>query len=155
MSTIRKATVADIPRIIELLHQVNMVHHRLRPDLFKPHTTKYSENELQLLIDDDSKPIFVYDENGVCGYAFCQISESKNDRLLVDNKTLYIDDLCVDENVRGKQIGRKLFSHVREYARYSGCQSVRLNVWEGNDAALRFYQNMDMHVLKTCMELKL
>jgi len=123
MSTIRKATVADIPRIIELLHQVNMVHHRLRPDLFKPHTTKYSE--------------------------------SKNDRLLVDHKTLYIDDLCVDENVRGKQIGRKLFSHVREYARYSGCQSVRLNVWEGNDAALRFYQNMDMHVLKTCMELKL
>ena len=45
---IRQAKTADIPRIIDLLHQVDMVHHRLRPDLFKPHTTKYSEQELQM-----------------------------------------------------------------------------------------------------------
>ena len=37
---IRKAKKRDIPTIIELLHQVNMVHHVLRPDLFKPNTTK-------------------------------------------------------------------------------------------------------------------
>ena len=44
---IRKANKKDIQRIIELLHQVNMVHHVIRPDLFKPNTTKYDEHELE------------------------------------------------------------------------------------------------------------
>ncbi len=75
---IRKASVADIPRLMDLLHQVNMVHHHLRPELFKPNTTKYSEQELETLLGDESKPIFVYDEGEVLGYAFCQITQVKN-----------------------------------------------------------------------------
>jgi ribosomal protein S18 acetylase RimI-like enzyme len=153
MSHIRKAVIADIPRIIVLLHQVNMVHHRLRPDLFKPHTTKYSEQELAAMMDDETQPIFVYDEGCVSGYAFCQIHEVRDDRLLQDRKTLYIDDLCVDETARGQHIGRQLFDHVCEYARSSGCQSITLNVWEGNDGAMIFYQKAGMRVQKTTMEL--
>ena len=135
---IRKANKEDILRIIALLHQVNMVHHVLRPDLFKPHTTKYNEQELESMLDDSSKPIFVYDEGGVWGYAFCQVSEVKDHLLLEDIKTLYIDDICVDEKARG-----------------IGCNNITLNVWEGNDPALQFYRNMGMKVQKTTMEIKL
>ncbi|MBO4361286.1 MAG: GNAT family N-acetyltransferase [Paludibacteraceae bacterium] len=152
---IRQATIVDIPRIIDLLHQVDMVHHRLRPDLFKPHTTKYSEQELAAMLGDSSKPIFVYDDGHIQGYAFCQISEIRGDRLLCDRNTLYIDDLCVDESARGRHIGKALFGYVREYAQSTGCQAVTLNVWTGNDAALRFYQNMGMQPQKTGMEIKL
>ena len=35
-TNIRQATAADVPQLMRLLHQVDMVHHRLRPDLFKP-----------------------------------------------------------------------------------------------------------------------
>ena len=88
---VRVANAHDIPRILSLLHQVNMVHHRLRPDLFKPHTTKYNEAELLALINNEQTPIFVYDDNNeVLGYAFCQLTEVTGDLLLVDNKTLYI-----------------------------------------------------------------
>ena len=149
---IRKANKRDINRIIELLHQVNMVHHVIRPDLFKPHTTKYNEQELEGMLNDESKPVFVYDDAGVRGYAFCQISEVKDDQLLQDVKTLYIDDICVDENARGKHIGKALYEHVREYARSIGCHHITLNVWEGNTAALSFYRNMGMQVQKTTME---
>jgi ribosomal protein S18 acetylase RimI-like enzyme len=152
---IRQATIADIPRIIDLLHQVDMVHHRLRPDLFKPCTTKYDEQELETLLYDESKPIFVYDDGDVLGYAFCQITEVKDDRLLQDRKTLYIDDLCVDEAARGKHIGKALFNFVHEYAKSIGCHAITLNVWEGNDSAIRFYQNMGMHPQKIGMEIKL
>ena len=69
---IRKASKKDIKRILELLHQVNMVHHVLRPDLFKPYTTKYNEQELDAMLSDNNKPIFVYDDEEVLGYAFCQ-----------------------------------------------------------------------------------
>ena len=150
---IRKATRADIPRIMELLHQVNMVHHRLRPELFKPHTTKYSDAELAEMMGNEAQPIFVADDGKVCGYAFCQITDVRNDLLLQDRKTLYIDDLCVDEIARGQQIGRQLFEHVRAYAQEVGCDAITLNVWEGNAAAMRFYRNNGMQVQKTCMEL--
>lgn len=150
---IRKASKEDIKRIIDLLHQVNMVHHVIRPDLFKPHTTKYNEQELEALLHDDSKPIFVFDEEDVLGYAFCQVSEVRNNQLLEDHKTLYIDDICVDEAARGKHVGTLLYKYVREYAKSIGCNNITLNVWEGNDAALSFYRNMGMGVQKTTMEV--
>ena len=149
---IRKANRADIQRILELLHQVNMVHYEKRPDLFKPHTTKYNEQELGALLTDDTKPVFVYDDGTVLGYAFCQINQIKDNILLQDIKTLYIDDICVDESARGRHIGKALFEFVRDYAQSIGCRNITLNVWEGNDAALCFYRNMGMHVQKTTME---
>ena len=152
---IRKARKEDIQRIIELLHQVNMVHHVLRPDLFKPYTTKYNEQELEAMFQDDSKPIFVFDDNGVSGYAFCQVTEVKNNQLLEDIKTLYIDDICVDEKARGRHVGKALYEYVRDYARSIGCNNITLNVWEGNNAALSFYRNMGMKVQKTTMEKRI
>lgn len=150
---IRKATKEDIQRIIELLHQVNMVHHVIRPDLFKPHTTKYDEQELETMLGDDSKPIFVFDDEMVLGYAFCQVFEVTNNQLLEDIKTLYIDDICVDENARGKHVGKTLYEYVLEYAKSIGCYNITLNVWEGNEPAQRFYRDMGMQVQKTTMEI--
>ena len=133
-----------------------MVHHVIRPDLFKPYTTKYSEQELEAMLNDDNNPIFVFDEDGeVQGYAFCQITEVSNHQLLEDVKSLYIDDICVDEKARGKHVGKSLYEYVHDYARSIGCNNITLNVWEGNEPALRFYQNMGMKVRKTTMEVVL
>ena len=150
---LRRACPKDIKRIIELLHQVNMVHHVIRPDLFKPYTTKYNEQELLAILDDDNKPIFVYDDGEVRGYAFCQLSEVKDNLLLQDNKTLYIDDICVDEQARGQHVGKALYEYVRNYAQSIGCHNITLNVWEGNGPALSFDKNMGMKVQKTTMEI--
>lgn len=150
---VRKANRSDIKRIINLLHQVNMVHHVIRPDLFKPNTSKYNEQQLEALLDDDNSPIFVYDDDGqVLGHAFCQISEVRGHHLLQDAKTLYIDDICVDEKARGKHVGKALYEFVLDYARSIGCYNITLNVWEGNDPALSFYRSMGMQVQKTGME---
>ena len=150
---VRRAIKKDINGIIELLHQVNMVHHVIRPDLFKPNTTKYSEQELEALLNDDSKPVFVYADGGkVSGHAFCQITEVKDHQLLQDIKTLYIDDICVDESARGQHIGKALYEFVRGYAQSIGCYNITLNVWAGNDGAQKFYEAMGMKPRKTMME---
>ena len=149
---IRKAEKRDVKRIIELLHQVNMVHHVIRPDLFKPYTTKYNEQALEELLSDSNKPIFVFDDGVVQGYAFCQVTEVKNDQLLQDIKKLYIDDICVDEAARGKHVGKALYDYVHDYAQSIGCYNITLNVWEGNEPAICFYRNMGMQVQKTTME---
>ena len=149
---IRRAEEKDIEGLIELLYQVDAVHHGIRPDLFKGNTPKYSEQDLKAILTDEDKPIFVYDEGKVLGHAFCQVSEVRDHRLLQNVKTLYIDDICVDETARGKHIGQALYEFVRDYARSIGCYNITLNVWEGNDAAFSFYKSMGMQVQKTGME---
>lgn len=152
---VRKARESDIGAIIQLLHQVNMVHHVLRPDLFKAHTTKYDEQQLVELLHDHSSPVFVYDDGTVRGHAFCVVTEVRDDRLLQDIKTLYIDDICVDEGSRGQHVGTALYLFVRDYARRIGCRTITLNVWEGNEAAASFYASMGMKPQKTTMEVVL
>ena len=150
---IRRAQNGDINGILKLLVQVNMVHHVGRPDLFKGPTTKYSEEELKELILQDDKPIFVCVQDGeVYGHAFCVFQEHKGERLLEDCKTLYIDDICVDENRRGENVGKKLYQYVEEFAKKEGCHNITLNVWECNPDARAFYEKMGMGVQKTGME---
>ena len=108
-----------------------------------------------MLFEDDSKPVFVFDDGNVLGHAFCVITEVKGDKLLQDIKTLYIDDICVDEKARGKHVATALYEHVRDYAKAIGCTNITLNVWEGNTPALSFYRKMGMKVQKTTMETKL
>ena len=150
---IRKADKSDIQGIIALLYQADAVHHGIRPDLFKGNTPKYDEQELAAIIDDATKPIFVYDDGNIVGHAFCQIVEVRNHRLLQDIKTLYIDDICVDEKARGQHIGKALYDFVHDYAQSIKCYSITLNVWEGNDPAMYFYKSMGMKVQKTTMEV--
>ena len=139
---IRRAEEKDMDGINKLLLQVLMVHHNGRPDLFKSHTKKYTDEELKAIIADDNTPIFVsVDDNGqVLGYAFCIFKQFKNDNILTDIKTLYIDDLCVDETVRGQHIGTKLYEYVLQFAKESGCYNLTLNVWSLNESAMKFYE---------------
>ena len=153
---IRLANSADIPGMIELLKQVGEVHHKIRPDLFRSGAQKYSETDLEELLKDEARPIFVGIEAGkLLGYCFCILEEIKDDPVLCDGKSLYIDDLCVDEITRGKHVGSRLYDHVCGYAKAIGCRSVTLNVWCGNDSAMKFYESRGMKPRKIYMETTL
>lgn len=149
---VRRAENKDIEKMTKLLGEVLEIHADLRPDIFVHGTTKYTRAELEEKIKDDFAPIFVADDEGeTVGYAFCVIEDhpaTTNTRAM---KTLYIDDLCVDENCRGKHVGKILYDYVLDFARGIGCYNVTLNVWEGNEAR-RFYEKMGMRVRKTMME---
>ena len=144
--TIRKAQEKDISRIIELLGQVLQIHAEIRPDIFIPDTTKYTEQELAALLKDEKKPIYVaVNEEDVCmGYAFCQMKEQPFSNNMVQFQSLFIDDLCVDRFARGQHIGESLFDYVKQEAKRMGCYEVTLNVWAGNTSAEKFYEKMGM-----------
>ncbi|MCR4566893.1 MAG: GNAT family N-acetyltransferase [Pseudobutyrivibrio sp.] len=153
MSTVRRAIIGDIPRILELLVQVDMVHHNGRPDIFKGPATKYNAKELEAIIADDSTPVFVFEDGGVIkGHAFCIHKQVVDDSVLTDIKTLYIDDICVDEAFRGQKVGNALYDYVINYARECGCYNVTLNVWSCNPGAMKFYETMGMVPQKIGME---
>ena len=171
---IRKATHNDIPRILELLSQVNDVHAEGRPDFFIKGKRKYNEEELLKIINDDTTPVFVYvgtrlvtSESGtrqsmselgtrqatsVQGYAFCVIQDLSQCDNLRPDKSLYIDDICVDENYRRHGVGKRLYEHVLQFANEEKCFNITLNVWAKNPSAQAFYESMGMTVQKVCME---
>ena len=163
--TIRRAEPRDIPQIDVLLHQVLDVHHAGRPDLFKPHATKYTDDQLAGIIADDRTPVFVAVEPGagsiatgdaghqrVLGYAVCQFQRDVGDNSRTRIPTLDIDDLCVDEAQRGRHVGNALYRHVLGFAKESGCYNVTLNVWACNEAAKGFYERCGLKPQKIGME---
>jgi len=151
--TIRRAVNADAGEINRLLFQVNGVHNQIRPDLFKMGGKKYTDEELQGIIEDDNTPIFVALEGDkLLGYCFCIFQQHIGHNILTDIRTLYIDDLCVDEACRGKHVGTLLYEHTKQFAKDSGCYNVTLNVWAGNDSAKAFYEKCGLKPQKYGME---
>ena len=150
---IRRAEKRDIRRLDELLYDVQRIHAEGRPDIFKKGKKKYTDGELEEIIADDARPVFVFEQEGkVLGYAFCIYQETKENGQLHARKVLYLDDLCVDAEARGRHIGAELYRHVVKTARETGCDSVTLNVWSVNGDAAAFYERMGMKPLKTMME---
>ncbi len=150
---IRRAERADVGRLTDLLLQVHLVHSEGRPDIFRRGSRKYTEEELFSIIRDDTRPIYVAVDGAlVVGYAFCVIEEIKDDRSLADRRSLYVDDLCVDEARRGEHIGEALYKHVLAEAERLCCYHVTLNVWTLNPGAMRFYEKMGLSPMKVTME---
>ena len=149
---IRRAKECDIPIIDKLLYEVHKVHSDVRPDLFKAGAKKYSDEDLKAIIKDCKKPVFVAEKDGIIlGYAFCVHQQNTNSNM-TDVKTLYIDDLCVDEAARGAHIGRSLYEYVLDYDRNNEYYNVTLNVWADNKNAVKFYDKLGLKIQKIGME---
>ena len=151
--TVRKAIKKDIPKIGDLLCQVDLVHHKGRPDIFKV-GRKYSDEQVEQMLDNQATPILVAvdDCDNVLGYCFCVYKQIVDDSVLTDVKSLYIDDLCVDESVRGRHVGKTLLASAEKLAKVNGCYNVTLNVWTCNESALKFYEASGYIPQKIVME---
>lgn len=150
---IRFAKKEDLAGINSLLYQVLEVHHQGRPDLFYGGVKKYTDAEILGILEDEKAPVFVAVEEGnVLGYAFCIFQQVKDSHILTDVKTLYLDDLCVDESKRGMHIGKKLYEHVLAFAKESGCYNLTLNVWACNAGAMKFYEKQGLLPQKIMLE---
>lgn len=152
--TIRRAEQKDTEKVLDLLHQVLEVHADLRPDLFISGTTKYTDEELHAIFADETTPVYVAvnEADEVLGYAFCILEEPVESNNLHPHRTLYIDDICVDEKARGQHVATNLYNHVKDEAKHLGCYNITLNVWAGNTGAEQFYAAMGMKPRKTMLE---
>ena len=150
---IRFAQPEDVAGILKLLKQVGRVHHEGRPDIFRHNAQKYGASQVIAMLDSAKTPIFVAVEaDQVLGYGFCILKEHKNDPVIADHLELYIDDLCVDENCRGKRIGKTIYEAILRYAKMRKCYNVTLNVWSCNENAMEFYKALGMQPQKVGME---
>ena len=150
---IRFAQKQDVGGILALLKQVGSVHHKGRPDIFRSGAQKYGASQVLAMLDSIENPIFVaVEEDRVLGYCFCQMQRHPQDPVLCDVLSLYIDDLCVDEQCRGKGVGKTLYEAVCRYAKMRKCYNITLNVWSCNPSAMAFYEKLGLKPQKVGME---
>ena len=150
---IRFAKQQDVPGNIALLRQVGRVHHEGRSDLFRADAQKYSASQVMGMLDQSSNPIFVaVEQDRVLGYGFCFMKDFSQDTVLTPHKSLYIDDLCVDESCRGQHIGKAIYHEILRYAKMRGCYNVTLSVWCCNEKAMGFYEALGLKPQKIAME---
>lgn len=141
---IRPAVPSDVPDLLELLDQVNLVHHEGRPDLFA-RGVKYSADQLAELLADQSRLtlVAVDDEGAVLGHVMAEKREvPAGDGCLVPLKTLYVDDLCVNDRARGHGAGSALMRACEDWARENGYHNVTLHAWTLNPGAIEFYEHL-------------
>jgi len=149
-----RAEGCHIPGMLELLKQVGEVHRQIRPDIFRSGAQKYDGKDLEAILKDPKLPIFVAVKGDfVAGSCFCQLRDFRGSGVMTDRQELYIDDLCVDEGCRGQKIASRLYAHVLAYARELGCGFITLNVWCGNDGAMKFYESIGLKPRSITMDM--
>ena len=153
---IRKIQKEDIEKIIPLLEQVSTLHINMRPDIFKEKTEANMEKEILDIINNEEKISFVAEENEkILGIIVLKIKKVIDHINLKNSKVLWIEELCVDENNRGKGIGKILINNAKEIAKDLKCERLELNCWEANKDAITFYEKQGMKSQRRVMEIKI
>jgi len=153
--TVRLAKKQDHPAVERLLRQIAQLHADLRPDVFRPASCKYDKKRYYGLLRHRNTPVLIaQNERGeVLGYAMLLMKTiGRKHPVFRPRRILYIDDLCVDEAARGQGIGTALMGAVRELARERGLERIELNVWERNEGAMRFYEQMGFQTQRRGLE---
>ena len=111
--------------------------------------------ELKDRLENNENILVAEENNSIVGVIIFKIKVVKEHVNLIDRKVMWIDELVVDENLRGKGIGKRLFDEAKKYAKNNECDDIELNCWNFNENALEFYEKCGMSTERKIMELQL
>src|SRR5579863_3358382 len=138
---IRSATPADVPLILglirelaeyeKMLPQVTASEADLRNSLFGPKPAAEC-----VIAEQDSKP---------AGFALF----FHNFSTFLGKPGLYLEDLYVKPQLRGKGLGRRLLAHLAALAMSRGCGRFEWAVLDWNEPAIRFYKSLGARTMES------
>jgi GNAT superfamily N-acetyltransferase len=136
--TIRRASVADLPRVVELLQQESIAGD-IREDIGPPLPQRYYDAFSAIETDPDNA-IFVAVLAGEVAGAFQRTFIRHLQR--GGERVSEIESVIVDEPWRGRGIGAAMMRWVIEEARQAGCTRVQLTSNVARKDAHRFYERL-------------
>lgn len=153
---IRKIMKEDSKEIIPLLDQVAKLHIEKRPDIFKAKTIDDIKTYANELINDKDRIVLVATENKIIlGIIVLKIKKINSHINLKDNRILWIDELCVNEENRHNGIGKALIKEAKQIAKNLNCKRLELNCWGFNNDAMKFYEKQKFKSQRIIMEIEI
>ena len=125
---VREARIEDIGQIVSILEQISKLHYENRPDIFKEKSKAEMEKvAIDIIKDKDKKFIIAIDDTSkIYGLLICKIKEVKGHINLKDTRTLWIEELGVDEKYRKRGIGKQLLKETEKIAEELNCKRIEL-----------------------------
>lgn len=140
--SIRPATIDDVPLILsfirglaeyeKLLHEVEATEDRLRATLFPPRGHPAAECVLAFLGEEPA------------GFAIFFTNYST----FLAKPGLYLEDLFVKPELRGRGIGKTLLLHLAKLANSRDCGRMEWTVLDWNQPAIEFYESIGARRLR-------
>jgi GNAT superfamily N-acetyltransferase len=135
--TIRRATEADLPRIVELLSQLALDDDRDAP--VEPFPQSYRAAFRQIEADARQQLLVAEADGRVVATGILGIVPNLSYR---GRPWAFVEGLVVDSSSRKKGYGEGLLRYAIEEARRAGCYKVSLTSNKRRREAHRFYQKM-------------
>ncbi len=138
---IRRATIDDAGTIHALNRDVQEIHARAMPHLFRPPADDtFPVATVAEILQDPMNHVFVAEVDGEpAGYVYAQVVHRPEGALRYALDMVYIHHLSVRRDRRRQGCGRALMQRVLALARELGIARVELDVWSFNGAARRFF----------------
>ena len=151
--SVRFAKENELERVNELRRQVNDLHVKGRPDIFKPGFPKELSDHVYSIRSDPKQRIVVCERDGILrGFAVLNHITRPETPFMKERDYLDIDEFCVDEAYRRTGVGTELMHFIRSYAEELGFSRIELNMWEFNADALAFYEEIGFTTYRRYME---
>ena len=143
---LRKAQIADLASVLDMIKELALY--------------EKAPNEVTVTLSDlendgfGKQPLFEIIlaelENNLVGMAFYFFSYST-----WKGKCIYLEDIVVKQEYRGKEIGKKLFEAVILKSKEYGANRMQWQVLEWNEPAINFYNKFDADLDSTWINGKL
>ena len=134
---IRRAVKEDCPRLLELIQELAV--YEKAPDEV---TVTLEHFEASGFGENPVWWAFVAEENGIVnGFALYYIRYST-----WKGQRMYLEDILVTENSRGKGLGKLLMDRLIEEAKEKRFNAIVWQVLEWNEPAINFYKKYGAHL---------
>ena len=91
-----------------------------------------------MLVDDSVEMLLAVDDSTPIGCGFARLEKAKAH--LRHRHEAYLGLMYVDPDFRGRGVNRQLLDHLIQWCRLKGVLELRLDVYAGNQPALRAYE---------------
>ena len=136
---IRKATTDDLKALRELYLALEEDGVRYQPEHFV--IGERTDEFFQSVFDGENQDILVADIDGeALGFVHVVILQQKKVSCLKPQSVVYMQDLCVREDMRNNGIGALLVRAAKDYGKEHGVDFIRTQVFPGNVDGMRFYE---------------
>jgi GNAT superfamily N-acetyltransferase len=146
MLQIRKAIERDVPRLLEIFSELEMLHRAECPAVFKEGRSEDFEEKGRSIVDPARMTLVATMSGEVVGYAYGQIREMGERPFLHSRKILWVDELAVTKSKQRQGIAKELLKSAEDWARVHDCPIVELNVWKFNEPAFWLYEEAGYEV---------
>ena len=141
---IRKAVSTDSLLLSSLCVDVQSLHAKHHPDLFKmPKSNNFAVSFFDEILADPATSIFIAEDNGqALGYTLCKLIERPENLFKFAVRYLDVDQISVRSMAQGQGVGAALIKQAELLAREANAQRIHLDSWGFNIEAHAFFEKM-------------